>query len=168
MARNSLPQRLQLHPGCCDQSRALGGFALECGPICWRNQHRNRHASARRSTIASSGFDRRRLQVIETTLTDATAVAPEPTQRDGLEKRRWRVPGQGSAGRKAPSPKNRSRSLVDRGCRLAGAVRSDMVGHFRDRPVWIVQAGEVALASNLARSIQAIAGRPAVGSPDQR
>ncbi len=35
-------------------------------------------------------------------------------------------------------------ALVDRGCRQAGAVRSNMIGHFADRPVWIVTGEEMA------------------------
>ena len=39
-------------------------------------------------------------------------------------------------------------SLVDRGCRLAGAVPADQVGHDGERQVWIT-TGE-AMASNVA------------------
>lgn len=40
------------------------------------------------------------------------------------------------------------KALVHRGFRLGGAIQTNMVGHFRDRPVWIVTGEE--MASNLA------------------
>ena len=39
-------------------------------------------------------------------------------------------------------------ALVDRGCRQAGAVRSNMTGHFADRPVWVVTGED--MANNVA------------------